>query len=282
MSYVICFYALYTLFPCNVKDLKSKIHGVTLIELLIVMSIMAVLMTALVPYMRSGRQVWEVVGDRHADVLQNARIGMDKMTREIRQAQSISDAGSSYIEFADRDENDRKFQHNAGYLEYGTPGDLNPLAGPVDSFSLTYYKEDGITETTTPGEVRSVLIQLSTSDSEGKVAPITLSSRVFTRKDAMITPTVTTNDATKIGKKNARLNMDYDFNDYSSGYVEFGYKEAIGGSWTYTGWKARSGSGSYFEQISGLTPGATYDFKAQLKYGGTVIEGAEKSFTTLF
>jgi prepilin-type N-terminal cleavage/methylation domain-containing protein len=167
----------------QIKNQKSKIHGLTLVELLIVMSVIAVLMIATVPHIRGSRQVWEVVGDRHAEVLQNARIGMDKMTREIRQARSISSVSGSYIEFADRDENDRKFQYNAGYLEYGPPGDLSMLAGPVDSLSFTYYQEDGVTETTTPDDARSVLIQLTTSDSEGKVEPITLSSRVFIRKD---------------------------------------------------------------------------------------------------
>jgi len=171
----------------RIENLKSKIHGVTLVELLIVMSALAMLMIAIVPQIRSSRQVWEIVGDRHADVLQNARIGMDKITRELRQTRrSISGAGSSYIEFADRDENDRKFQYNAGYLEYGPPGDLNPLAGPVDSLSFTYYRKDGVTETTTPEEISSVLIQLTISDSEGKVDPVTLSSLVFIRREGTI------------------------------------------------------------------------------------------------
>jgi competence protein ComGC len=171
----------------KIENRKSKIHGVTVVEFLMVMSVLAVLMIAIMPHIRSGRQVWEAVGDRHADVMQNARIGMDKMTRELRQIRrSISSAGSSYIEFVDRDDNVRKFQYNAGYLEYGPPGSLNPLAGPVDSLSFTYYRKDGVTETTTPEEISSVLIQLTISDSEGKVGPITLLSRVFIRREGTV------------------------------------------------------------------------------------------------
>jgi len=165
----------------------SSIHyperGTTLVELLAVLAVIGVIMSVMAPHLRGGRQVWKVVGDRHPEVLQNARIGMDKMTRDLRQAQSISDAGADYVEFVDNDEVSWKFQLNSGYLEYGLVGSLNTLAGTVNSLSFTYYEEDGNTVTTTADDVRSVLIQMTTYDSEGVVADVTLSSRVFIRKD---------------------------------------------------------------------------------------------------
>ena len=175
---------------------ESQIRGVTLIELLAVVSIVAVVMLSLVPHITTGRQAWEIVGDRHAEVLQNSRIGLDKMAREIRQAQSITDAGSDYIEFVDRDDNDMRFEYDGAvseYLEYGSPGSLNPLSGPINSLSMVYYEDDGDTTTTTPGDMRSVQIQMTTFDSEGKVSDITLSSRVFIRKDAL-TITIAVNE----------------------------------------------------------------------------------------
>ena len=164
---------------------ESQIRGVTLIELLVVASIVAVVMFSLVPHITTGRQVWEIVGDRHAEVMQNSRIGLDKMVREIRQVQSIIDAGSDYIEFVDRDDNDMRFEYDSAvsaYLEYGSPGSLNSLSGPINSLSMIYYEEDGATPTTTPEDIRSVQIQMTTFDSEGKVSDITLSSRVLIRK----------------------------------------------------------------------------------------------------
>ena len=151
--------------------------------MLIVLSMMAMVILAITPHFRSGRQTWDIVGDRHADVLQNSRIGMDKMTRELRQALSFSASGGDYVEFVDREDNNARFQYSAGYLQYGPPDSLNVLAGPIDNLSFIYYKEDGVTQAATPEEIRSVLIQLTASDSEGIVEPITLSSRVFVRKD---------------------------------------------------------------------------------------------------
>lgn len=160
-------------------------RGVTLIEVLVVLSMLGIIMMAMAPHLRSGHQAWEIVGDRHADVLQNARIGLDKMTREIMQAQSISDVGSNYIELVDSNGDDLAFQINAQYLECGVPGSLEILAGPVNSLGLTYFEEDGVTETKTLGDIRSVLIQLSIFDSAGKVNPVALSSRALVRKDVV-------------------------------------------------------------------------------------------------
>lgn len=42
----------------------------------------------------------------------------------------------------------------------------------------------------------------------------------------------------------------------------------------------RSGAGTYTVTISGLASNTTYCFKARLKYGTTVVEGSELSFTT--
>ena len=162
----------------------TETRGVSLVEVLIVLSLVGVLIVAMSPQIRSGRQVWEVVGDRHADVLQNARIGMRKITRELRQSLSISEIGSDYVEFVDRNDDNMKFQYNAQYLEYGEPGSMSVLSGPVDSLSFTYYEEDGVTTTTELNEIRAVLIQLVTSDSEGKVPSIPLSSLIYIRKDS--------------------------------------------------------------------------------------------------
>jgi hypothetical protein len=94
-------------------------------------------------------------------------------------------------------------------------------------------------------------------------------------------PAVTTKDATNIGKKGAKLNMDYDFKDYSQGNVRFRYKKASEGSWTYnTTWVSKSGSGNYTEQISGLAEGTAYNHEAQLNYDSSIINGGVKSFTT--
>lgn len=96
----------------------------------------------------------------------------------------------------------------------------------------------------------------------------------------MTPPTVTTQDASNIGENSARLNMNYNFNDYSSGQVRFAYKKQSAGSWSYTTWSSQSGSGSYNTYVYSLSSDTDYVFKAQLSYDSTTIEGDQKAFTT--
>ena len=83
-------------------------------------------------------------------------------------------------------------------------------------------------------------------------------------------------DATEITNTSAKLWMNYNFRGYS-GSVRFTYKP-FGGNWTNTSWIVKSGS--YNENVSGLSPNILYYFKAELTYDSTIIEGTEKSFTT--
>ncbi|MEW6660795.1 MAG: type II secretion system protein [Bacillota bacterium] len=92
-------------------------------------------------------------------------------------------------------------------------------------------------------------------------------------------PSVATMDATNITKNRATLIMAYDFKGYASGQVRFAYRPS-GGGYAYTRWVDKAGSGTYAETIKGLRRNTTYYFKAQLKYGPTVVDGSELSFTT--
>ena len=106
----------------------------------------------------------------------------------------------------------------------------------------------------------------------------TLFDTVVVEFTELLIPTVTTTNATDVGNTKADLNMDYDFKGYT-GDVRFRYKPS-GGLWTNTSWESESGSGSYQEKITGLSPGTIYDFEAQLQYDSTIINGGEKTFTT--
>ena len=67
---------------------------------------------------------------------------------------------------------------------------------------------------------------------------------------------VTTLDATEITNTSAKLWMNYNFRGYS-GSVRFTYKP-FGGNWTNTSWIVKSGS--YNENVSGLSPNILYYF----------------------
>ena len=93
-------------------------------------------------------------------------------------------------------------------------------------------------------------------------------------------PTVTTQAATNITTNSATLNMNFTVGDYNPVEVRFAYKKFADPAWSYTDWVSKSGSGTYAESRTGLTFNTKYDFKAQLKYDDTVIEGTTLQFTT--
>ncbi|DAC72004.1 MAG TPA: hypothetical protein DSN98_07500, partial [Thermoplasmata archaeon] len=90
---------------------------------------------------------------------------------------------------------------------------------------------------------------------------------------------VTTLDATAIAQNSVKLMMTYNLRNIS-GMVRFSYRPTEGG-WTNTSWISKTGSGSYNAIITGLSSFTLYDVKAQLLYNSKIIDGDQKSFTTL-
>jgi uncharacterized repeat protein (TIGR02543 family) len=93
-------------------------------------------------------------------------------------------------------------------------------------------------------------------------------------------PTVTTQTATNITTNSATPNMSYTVGNLSQVEVRFAYKKSTGSVWSYTEWVSKSGNSTYAELLNELSSNTEYDFKAQLKYEDTVIEGTTLQFTT--
>jgi hypothetical protein len=74
--------------------------------------------------------------------------------------------------------------------------------------------------------------------------------------------------------------MSYTVGNYSPVDVSFAYKKSADTAWTYTAWVSKTEDGTHAATLTGLDSGTLYDFKAQLKYDTTVIEGAMVQFTT--
>jgi len=95
-----------------------------------------------------------------------------------------------------------------------------------------------------------------------------------------IMPTVTTQAATDITSYSAIVNMSYNGGNLSSVEVRFACKRAADPAWFYTTWVSRTADGTYAEVLTGLASKTEYEFKTQLRYDGTMIEGATRQFTT--
>ncbi|OGN97129.1 MAG: hypothetical protein A2Z77_06140 [Chloroflexi bacterium RBG_13_51_36] len=93
-------------------------------------------------------------------------------------------------------------------------------------------------------------------------------------------PTVSTQAVTDITTSSATLNMNFTVGDFSSVDVRFAYKKSADSAWSYTAWESKSASGTYAKSQTALSSGTQYDYKAQLKYDETVVEGTTHQFTT--
>ena len=155
--------------------------GVTFIELLAAVVVLGMIAISMPTSFRTSTQIWDR-GDRHAEVLPNALIGMEEMTRELRQAREITAYSSnSFIEFENKDEGTSRFELADSHLETGDGVDANVLSGPIDSLTFTLYDENG-DPGTIDDDIRAVRIDMNTFDDQNKVDDIPLSSLVYIRK----------------------------------------------------------------------------------------------------
>ncbi|MGQ9545693.1 MAG: CFI-box-CTERM domain-containing protein [Dehalococcoidia bacterium] len=93
-------------------------------------------------------------------------------------------------------------------------------------------------------------------------------------------PQVTSKAATDITSYSAIVSMTYSLGGFSTVELRFACKRAVDPSWFYTNWVSKTADGTYDEVLTGLAAKTEYEFKAQLRYDGTVIEGAIRRFTT--
>jgi hypothetical protein len=93
-------------------------------------------------------------------------------------------------------------------------------------------------------------------------------------------PTVTTLAATDISSYAATIHMSYAVGYFTPVEVRFACKRPTDPAWFYTTWVSRSTDGTYTEVLTGLVSQTQYQFKAQLRYDSSVIEGAVYQFTT--
>ncbi len=174
-----------------IQKSATEVKGFTLIEALFVIALLSVLLAAVYPHLRMAHTGWQTA-DRRADIIQNVRVGMDKMVRMLREASSFTSVTSSgdidgRIVFLDKDSNTKEFKkYNDGsneMLGYVSGGSTYMLAGPITSLKFTGYEEDGVTEITVAGDIKSVEVEIIVSDEEEEIASQTVTSRIFHRND---------------------------------------------------------------------------------------------------
>ncbi|MBN1392528.1 MAG: DUF1349 domain-containing protein [Sedimentisphaerales bacterium] len=120
-------------------------RALTIIELIIALAIITIIFAAVLPQFRVIKNSWDS-RQANTEVVQNGRVLIDHINRNLSKAVSITAVSEStenegFIVFKDNDGNDWRYDINitSRYVEFGRPGNLFDLAGPVDSLMFTCY-----------------------------------------------------------------------------------------------------------------------------------------------
>lgn len=127
--------------------------GFTMVELLVSIGILTVIMAGMFAFLWGASTHWQT-GQNMADINENARLGLNRMTREIKQSSEIIEASTSQLQF---DVNFGTYDETITYgftPGYGSapgtvwretslePGQQLTLMDDVDSITFTYFGND--------------------------------------------------------------------------------------------------------------------------------------------
>ena len=138
--------------------------GMTIIEIVIAVSIMAILFAVILPQFRNMYYSWDSQNQR-AEIVQNARVLLDCLSRSLASAIRITSVSApddtlGYIEFEKNNGNTYRIDISGdSYIQYGPVGNGVDFAGPASLLQFQCYGlEDMSTTTTEPDEIRLVKV----------------------------------------------------------------------------------------------------------------------------
>lgn len=128
---------------------KNKERGFTIVELLIAMTIGLIIMAALSSTFFMQRKIYDVQ-DQVVEMVQNARVAMDMLTREIRMA-GYDPMGTGLFMFQFSDSEDRKTDMNNIAFTYDESGD--GIQDYNDKEQIAFRLQDGILKLFSTGAI---------------------------------------------------------------------------------------------------------------------------------
>lgn len=114
-------------------------QGITLLELVVAMGIFAVIIGIVFSFQQSGINAWKQ-GDVQTDLQQNVRVALDRIVRELRQAQQITQNGAQEIRFLNLDDQTIRYFLDGGEMKRTVmeTGITTVVAGSLSGLSFTY------------------------------------------------------------------------------------------------------------------------------------------------
>jgi len=157
--------------------------------MLLALALISLIVAAVVELPRATHDVW-MLGARRSELQGNARLGLDFIVRELRQAQAVvevSGAGDTdgLLRYIDDDSLERRFDRRLdatlGHQVLALDGVA--VADVLDSVEVTGMKADAVTETTDPDSIRAVVVALTFSDPEQVAAAMSVRSTILVRQE---------------------------------------------------------------------------------------------------
>lgn len=157
----------------------------SLLELLVAATLMASMVTAAAMVLRSTQTSWTAHASDQ-ERMDSALATLRHLTRTVRQAESITAisppgdiSGSLSVLLPTGDQ--VVWDHSATQVNYGTNTPTTLLAYGISELSFIGYEADGVTTTTTPGDVQSILCTVKIALNRSATPTRTLSSRIWLR-----------------------------------------------------------------------------------------------------
>jgi prepilin-type N-terminal cleavage/methylation domain-containing protein len=166
---------------------KIRRRGMSLLELVVASSMLALLMTSVAVLLRTGRQVWEA---HEADYrrVEAAQATLRHVVREVRQAESvaaISAAGDSSGQLAllMPDGTLKVWDHDGATdtVNYGVNAANSLLAEEITGLAFAGFQADGVTAAATADEVQMLQIEVNIARPPGAAGGGTFRSWAWLR-----------------------------------------------------------------------------------------------------
>jgi len=148
--------------------------GFALAELLVVLALAGLVLLALTGLLQQGGQAY-LGGTARLDAQQSARVALERLGRELRGAgiqndlngDGVISGNPERITYALRG---RALRRNAG-------GGAQPIIDDVEALTFAYLDAEG-RPTRVPGEIRSVLIAVTTGPQKPGTGAVTMTTQV--------------------------------------------------------------------------------------------------------
>ncbi len=155
--------------------------GFTLVELLVAIGIFSVVVTAMITFLFGASSYWQT-GQDVADVSESARLGLNRMGRELMQASAVTVADDSQVsftvDFGDGDET-VTYAFSQGDGNTGTvwrsssqESGHETLMDDVSDITFTYYGSDYRCDSNENGEVTLSELNDCSEDAESLIARV--------------------------------------------------------------------------------------------------------------